>query len=114
MVARRSIAICCRAPMHAGTRRSRRICRSTRGYPGFFLRQSRQLTFKVELLGPITLEFSRRIRSYLNQRVVFDPRFPVVCALPPYVHRPIERLSWSGRRRGLPLHLTATVFLNLL
>ncbi len=45
----------------------------TRGYPGFFLRQSRQLTFKLELLEPITLEFSRRIRSYLNQRVVFDP-----------------------------------------
>ena len=45
----------------------------TRGYPGFFLRQSRQITFRLELLGPVTLEFSRRIRSYLNQRVVFDP-----------------------------------------
>ncbi len=45
----------------------------TRGYPGFFLRQSRQLTIRFELLEPITLEFSRRIRSYLNQRVVFDP-----------------------------------------
>ncbi len=45
----------------------------TRGYPGFFLRQSRQLTFRLELLGPITLEYSRRIRSYLNERVVFDP-----------------------------------------
>jgi hypothetical protein len=45
----------------------------TRGYPGFFLRQSRQITFRLELLEPITLEFSRRIRSYLNQRVVFDP-----------------------------------------
>jgi hypothetical protein len=45
----------------------------TRGYPGFFLRQSRQLTVRLELLGPVTLEFSRRIRSYLNQRVVFDP-----------------------------------------
>ncbi|MBP7291479.1 MAG: translocation/assembly module TamB domain-containing protein [Nannocystaceae bacterium] len=45
----------------------------TRGYPGFFLRQSRQLTVRLELLEPITLEFSRRIRSYLNQRVVFDP-----------------------------------------
>lgn len=45
----------------------------TRGYPGFFLRQSRQLTLRFELLEPITIEFSRRIRSYLNQRVVFDP-----------------------------------------
>lgn len=45
----------------------------TRGYPGFFLRQSRQLTFRFELLEPITIEFSRRIRSYLNQRVIFDP-----------------------------------------
>jgi hypothetical protein len=45
----------------------------TRGYPGFFLRQSRQLTFRFELLDPITIEFSRRIRSYLNQRVIFDP-----------------------------------------
>jgi len=45
----------------------------TRGYPGFFLRQSRQLTFRLELLGPITLEYSRRVRSYVNERVVFDP-----------------------------------------
>lgn len=44
-----------------------------RGYPGFFLRQSRQLTARLKILDPITLEFSRRIRSYLNQRVVFDP-----------------------------------------
>ncbi len=44
-----------------------------RGYPGFFLRQSRQLTARLRILDPVTLEFGRRIRSYLNQRVVFDP-----------------------------------------
>jgi hypothetical protein len=45
----------------------------TRGYPGFLLRQSRDLSLRVEILDPITLEFSRQIRSYLNERIVFDP-----------------------------------------
>lgn len=45
----------------------------TRGYPGFLLRQSRESSFKLEILDPITIEYSRRIRSYLNERVIFDP-----------------------------------------
>ncbi|MEM6294298.1 MAG: translocation/assembly module TamB domain-containing protein [Myxococcota bacterium] len=45
----------------------------TRGYPGFLLRQSREASFKLELLDPITIEWSRRTRSYLNERVIFDP-----------------------------------------
>ncbi len=45
----------------------------TRGYPGFLLRQSRQSSFKLEILDPITIEYSRRQRSYLNERVIFDP-----------------------------------------
>lgn len=45
----------------------------TRGYPGFLLRQSREITFQLEILDPITLEFSRRIRDYLNERIIFDP-----------------------------------------
>jgi hypothetical protein len=45
----------------------------TRGYPGFLLRQSREVKVKFQILDPITLEYSRRIRSYLNQRIVFDP-----------------------------------------
>lgn len=45
----------------------------TRGYPGFLLRQSRESSFKLEILDPITLEYSRRQRSYLNERVIFDP-----------------------------------------
>ena len=45
----------------------------TRGYPGFLLRQSRETSVKLEILDPITLEYSRRSRSYLNERVIFDP-----------------------------------------
>ena len=45
----------------------------TRGYPGFLLRQSREASVKLEILDPITLEYSRRSRSYLNERVIFDP-----------------------------------------
>lgn len=45
----------------------------TRGYPGFLLRQSREASFKLEILDPITIEYSRRQRSYLNERVIFDP-----------------------------------------
>jgi len=45
----------------------------TRGYPGFLLRQSRESSFKLEILDPITLEYSYRQRSYLNERVIFDP-----------------------------------------
>ncbi|MGH1340732.1 MAG: hypothetical protein ACRBN8_04230 [Nannocystales bacterium] len=45
----------------------------TRGYPGFLLRQSRESSFKLEILDPITIEYSRRQRSYLNERVIFDP-----------------------------------------
>ena len=45
----------------------------TRGYPGFLLLQSRELSFQLEILDPVTLEFSRDIRSYLNERIIFDP-----------------------------------------
>lgn len=45
----------------------------TRGYPGFLLRQSRETSVKLEILDPITIEYSRRSRSYLNERVIFDP-----------------------------------------
>ncbi len=45
----------------------------TRGYPGFLLRQSRESSIKLEILDPITIEYSRRTRSYLNERVIFDP-----------------------------------------
>lgn len=45
----------------------------TRGYPGFLLLQSRELSLQVEILDPVTLEFSRDIRSYLNERIIFDP-----------------------------------------
>lgn len=45
----------------------------TRGYPGFFLRQSRELSIRFQVLEAIRVEFQRRNRSYLNNRVVFDP-----------------------------------------
>ncbi|MCR9165449.1 MAG: hypothetical protein ACE37F_11915 [Nannocystaceae bacterium] len=45
----------------------------TRGYPGFLLRQSRETSVKLDILDPITIEYSRRSRSYLNERVIFDP-----------------------------------------
>lgn len=45
----------------------------TRGYPGFLLRQSRELKARIEILDPVTIEYSRRTRSYLNERIVFDP-----------------------------------------
>jgi hypothetical protein len=45
----------------------------TRGYPGFLLRQSREVKVKIQILDPVTLEYSRRIRSYLNERIIFDP-----------------------------------------
>jgi len=45
----------------------------TRGYPGFLLRQSRETSIKLEILDPVTIEYSRRSRSYLNERVIFDP-----------------------------------------
>ncbi|MCH9683744.1 MAG: translocation/assembly module TamB domain-containing protein, partial [Deltaproteobacteria bacterium] len=45
----------------------------TRGYPGFLLQQSRELTFKLEAIDMLVLEISRDIRSYLNNRIIFDP-----------------------------------------
>jgi hypothetical protein len=45
----------------------------TRGYPGSLLRENRELTLRVDVLDPITLEFRRSNRSYLNERIIFDP-----------------------------------------
>jgi hypothetical protein len=45
----------------------------TRGYPGFLLRQSRELKFRLDILDPMTIEYSRRTRDYLNERIIFDP-----------------------------------------
>ncbi len=45
----------------------------TRGYPGFLLRQSRELNFRLEILDPVSIEYSRDIRAYLNERIIFDP-----------------------------------------
>jgi len=45
----------------------------TRGYPGSLLRENRELTLQVDVLDPITLEFRRSNRSYLNERIIFDP-----------------------------------------
>jgi hypothetical protein len=45
----------------------------TRGYPGFLLRQSRELNFRIEILDPVSIEYSRDIRAYLNERIIFDP-----------------------------------------
>ncbi len=45
----------------------------TRGYPGFLLQQSRELTFKLEAIDMLIFEVSRDIRSYLNNRIIFDP-----------------------------------------
>jgi hypothetical protein len=44
-----------------------------RGYPGFLLRQSRQTKFRLQVLDPVSLEFSRQTRDYLNERIIFDP-----------------------------------------
>ena len=45
----------------------------TRGYPGFLLRQSRELKLRLEILDPMSIEYSRRTRDYLNERIIFDP-----------------------------------------
>lgn len=45
----------------------------TRGYPGFLLQQSRELTFELEAIDLLIFEVSRDIRSYLNNRIIFDP-----------------------------------------
>ncbi len=45
----------------------------TRGYPGFLLQQSREMTFKLEAIDLLVFEVSRDIRSYLNNRIIFDP-----------------------------------------
>ncbi|MEX1362723.1 MAG: translocation/assembly module TamB domain-containing protein [Nannocystaceae bacterium] len=45
----------------------------TRGYPGFLLQQSRALTFQLEAIDLLVFEVSRDIRSYLNNRIIFDP-----------------------------------------
>lgn len=45
----------------------------TRGYPGFLLLQSRDLRLTIEILDPLTIEFRREIRRYLNERIIFDP-----------------------------------------
>ncbi|MCA9648523.1 MAG: translocation/assembly module TamB domain-containing protein [Myxococcales bacterium] len=45
----------------------------TRGYPGFLLQQSRELTFQLEAIDLLVFEVSRDIRSYLNNRIIFDP-----------------------------------------
>lgn len=45
----------------------------TRGYPGFLLQSSRELTFKLEAIDLLIFEVSRDIRSYLNNRIIFDP-----------------------------------------
>jgi len=44
-----------------------------RGYPGFLLRQSRELSFRLRILDPVYFEIRRRNRSYLNNRIIFDP-----------------------------------------
>jgi len=44
-----------------------------RGYPGFLLRQSREIGFRLELLESTSIDVRRRRRSYLNNRIVFDP-----------------------------------------
>jgi hypothetical protein len=44
-----------------------------RGYPGFLLRQSREAKFRLQILDPVSLEFSRQTRDYLNERIIFDP-----------------------------------------
>ena len=45
----------------------------TRGYPGFLLRANRDLSFRLRVLDAFSIEARRSRRSYLNQRVVFDP-----------------------------------------
>lgn len=45
----------------------------TRGYPGFLLQQSRELTFELQAIDLLIFEVSRDIRSYLNNRIIFDP-----------------------------------------
>ncbi len=45
----------------------------TRGYPGFLLRSNRELAVRLELLDPFTLEMRSSRRSYLNERIIFDP-----------------------------------------
>jgi hypothetical protein len=45
----------------------------TRGYPGFLLQQSRELTFELQAIDRLVFEVSRDIRSYLNNRIIFDP-----------------------------------------
>ena len=45
----------------------------TRGYPGFLLQQSRELTFELQAVDRLVFEVSRDIRSYLNNRIIFDP-----------------------------------------
>lgn len=45
----------------------------TRGYPGFLLQQSREVTFQLQAIDRLVFEVSRDIRSYLNNRIIFDP-----------------------------------------
>ncbi len=45
----------------------------TRGYPGFLLQQSREVTFELRAVDRLVFEVSRDIRSYLNNRIIFDP-----------------------------------------
>jgi hypothetical protein len=45
----------------------------TRGYPGSLLRENHELTVRVDILDPMALEFRSSHRSYLNERIIFDP-----------------------------------------
>jgi hypothetical protein len=45
----------------------------TRGYPGYLLRAKREFTLRLEILDPVTVEYRRSNRSYLNERIIFDP-----------------------------------------
>ena len=45
----------------------------TRGYPGFLDRANRELNLRLEVLEPFTLEMRQSDRSYLNERIIFDP-----------------------------------------
>lgn len=45
----------------------------TRGYPGSLLRTNRDLSLKLQILDPFSAQLSQSNRSYLNERIVFDP-----------------------------------------
>jgi hypothetical protein len=45
----------------------------TRGYPGSLLQQDRELNVQIRVLDDITLEYRLDRRTYLNERIIFDP-----------------------------------------